>query len=82
MLLRAVKPLLAHARGAPQQMPPEFWESRNAQIAHIVTERLDDRIMPVLDKQTEILEAMVAGINELVILQRDERIRKAAAGRG
>jgi hypothetical protein len=84
LLLKAIKPFIPVKVGPTHASPTasnEFWEARNGQIAHIVSGKLDERILPVLERQTEILSEMSKGISELVIIQRDDRLRKAAAGR-
>lgn len=79
-LLKAIKPMLP-VKVAASESRSEFWEARNSQIAHIMSDKMDERILPVLERQTEILSEMSKGINELVIIQRDDRVRKAAAGK-
>lgn len=59
------------------EMPVDFWRT---EMREIVDNSLNFQVVPILERQTEILEKMSDGIQELIIIQRDDRLRKAAAG--
>ncbi len=80
-LLKAVRPLLpakVNGNGSAGTQSTDYWKS---QMGEIVDGRLENKVVPILERQTEILGEMAKGINELVIIQRDDRVRKAAAGK-
>lgn len=79
LLWRVIRPVQNNGNKVKDsgEMPVDFWR---AEMREIVDNSLNFQVVPILERQTEILEKMSDGIQELIIIQRDDRVRRAAAG--